>query len=250
VVHFLTVMIYRVTKWLIVSFFLGLQIPQAFAWVEPGISFSPAYSTLKTTDSSGTEIKLSSATWYQIQPEVLWHLSREGHGIRLRGRYEKLVYDPPAGVTLTETSFSLFGGDFQYQIPIQKLTLGVGIEGNQLLLINVSNAVTAVPKTSYLLDIPIEGSYKLVVLERQVLRLGLGTMVALPVSPDVSSGYRITPSLGYELRGEIRSQIHFFYDLRHLNTSTGSRDETTIGLLLKLSLPGRQGLIPSPDERT
>ena len=249
-VHFLTVMISRVTKWLALSCFLGLHTSQAFAWVEPGISFSPAFSTLKTTDSIGTEIKLSSATWYQIQPELLWHLSREGHGIRLRGHFERLVYDPPAGVTLTATSFSLFGGDLQYQVPMDKFLFGAGIEGNQVLLINVSNAVTATPKTSYYLDIPFEASYNLVVLERQVLKLGLGAMAVLPVSPDVSSGYRFTPSLGYELRGEIRSQIHFFYDLRHLNASTGSRDETTIGLLLKLSFPGRQGLIPSPDERT
>ena len=249
-VHFLTVMISRVTKWLILSCLLELQIPKAYAWLEPGISVAPAFSTLKTTDSVGTEIKLSSATWIQIQPELLWHLSREGHGLRLRGHYERLVYDPPAGVSLSENTFSVFGGDLQYQVPFDKLTLSSGIEANQLLLINVTNAVSATTKTSYYLDIPIEGSYKLVVLERQVLRLGLGAMAALPVTTDVTSGYRITPSLGYELRGEIRSQIHFFYDLRHLNASTGTRDETTIGLLLKLSFPGRQGLIPSPDERT
>ncbi|NDG84111.1 MAG: hypothetical protein EBX52_03620 [Proteobacteria bacterium] len=205
------------------TFFLccAALIPkESRAWTEPGISFSGAFSTLKTT------------------------------AVLFRGQLQKVTYDPPAGVTLNDGSFSLWGGSIQYRFPVDRFQLSVGLEGSQLVLVNVSNAVTAVPKLSNLISIPVEASYKLVVLQRQVLRMGLGTMGALPFTGDVTSGYRVTPSLGYELRGELRSQIQFFYDLQRLNTTTGTRDETTLGILLKLSLPGRRGLRAPSDERT
>ncbi len=180
---------------------------------------------------------------------MLWHLTPEGHKFRIRGKFQVVSYEPPSGTTLSPGSFSLFGGDIQYQIPLRKFTLGVGLEGSQLALTDVSSGYTLIGKTSYYMGVPVEGTYKLLVLERQVIRVGIASLLALPVSSDVSSGLRITPFLGYELRGMVRTRIQLFYDLSLMNTSTGTRNETSIGAQIRIGFPGRKGVGPSPDER-
>ncbi len=241
---------FRVKKWFLPLTALVLANSSvAFAWFEPGISYTTAFSSLKTKDPNGTEINLPTSRYLQVHPELLWHLTPEGHKFRIRGKYQLVSYDTPSSTTLSPNSFSLFGGDVQYQMPFRKFTLGLGLEGSQIALTDVSSGYTFIGKTSYYLGVPIEGTYKLLVLERQVIRLGLSSMLVLPVSSDVSTGFRVVPYLGYELRGMIRTQVQFFYDLGILSTSTGTRAETSIGAQIRIGFPGRKGVGPSPDER-
>jgi hypothetical protein len=230
-------------------FALFLTLPTAsHAWTEPGLQVSSAFTNLELTNSLGTEAKFSSNLAVTVKPEITW-VDEGNNALTLQGFFERLSFEVPQSILLNTSAVNLFGGSLRYRIPFRKLHFQFGLEGVQHPVADATNSLDVVLTQAMTFSLPVDLSFKAVVLERQVLWIGAGARGILGSSSLIHSGYSYNAHLGYELRGETRLGFTAFYEQVPLTTAFGKQKEINLTLAFRISFPGLRGLTPPPDER-
>ena len=221
----------------------------AKAWIEFGFSGYSAFYSFESTDSFGTNIKISSLANYGFSPELIAYLNPDLDRLIFRTNIRTFNFANPPGTDAFVNNNALYlGGDLRYQKPIGWWAVALGFDYQQRPVASAVDATTIKLTNFNYFSVPIEVSKKLIILENNVLRAGASYYVGLN-TPSLSSQSRYGVYLRHELRNVIRLETSMSYEVRNATTSTAiKQNEAEFGLNIKMSFPGRKGTVPPPDE--
>ena len=205
--------------------------------------------SLQSTDPTGANYSCPSIVRYDFNPEISWMDRSSYSAITFQGKAQFYKLGPPnSDTTLEAPAFWLFGGNLKYQIPFSGWEASIALDLNENPVIVVHNPIHLGFDHVVELSTPIALSYRLMAVESQALRIGLGGYPAL-LPQRASPGYGYLGFLKYELRGKTKMEFSLYVDEKSYTVDSNKLKTAEVGVSLKFSFWGMQGLTPPPDER-
>jgi hypothetical protein len=222
----------------------------AWAWAEYGVSAGSAFHYLSSTNTFGSNLKLTGRPAPEFRPYTTITFNQDYDQLNLFLSGRQYTYETPSGASsIVHNSHYFLGGGFDYSSFSSWGHYHLGLDLFQRPLGMPVDSQTILLKKVIALSVPLEYSTKLIVLEKQLMRAGAYGAFALPWFENAVSGYRAGAFVEIERRGVTRFTLRGYYEVKAMDQATVHQDEVEIGFQLKVGFPGRKGLTPPPDER-